>query len=64
MLPVDTFYVYALKGVGRIYQFAAININSSFGTAYLYADKTVTLVVDFMARTLSLFKVLAIGIYR
>ncbi len=63
MLSVDTFYVCTLKGVGRIYQFTAIDTNSSFGAAYLYADKTADSAVDFMARTLSLFKVLAIVIF-
>jgi transposase InsO family protein len=63
MLSVDTFYVCTLKGVGRIYQFTAIDTNSSFGAAYLYADKTADSAVDFMARTLSLFKALAIVIF-
>jgi len=60
MISVDTFYVCTLKGVGRIYQFTAIDTNSSFGAAYLYADKTADSAVDFMARTIALFKALAI----
>jgi len=62
MLSVDTFYVCTLKGVGRIYKFTAIDTNSSFGAAYLYTDKSADSAVDFMARTLSLFKALAIAI--
>ena len=62
MLSVDTFYVCTLKGVGRIYQFTAIDTNSSFGAAYLYADKSASSAVDFIARTLSIFKALAIVI--
>lgn len=63
MLSVDTVYVCTLKGGGRIYQFTAIDTNSSFGDAYLYADKTAASAVDFMAKTLSLFKALSIVIY-
>lgn len=62
MLSVDTFYVCTLKGVGRIYQFTAIDTNSSFGAAYLYADKSAASAVDFMAKTIALFKALAIVI--
>lgn len=61
-LSVDTFYVCTLKGVGRIYQFTAIDTNSSFGAAYLYADKSAASAVDFMARTIAIFKALAIVI--
>jgi len=62
MLSVDTFYVCTLKGVGRIYQFTAIDTNSSFGAAYLYADKSAASAIDFIARTLAIFKALAIAI--
>jgi len=62
MLSADTFYVCTLKGVGRIYQFTAIDTNSSFGAAYLYADKSAASAVDFIARTLAIFKALAIVI--
>ena len=62
MLSVDTFYVCTLKGVGRIYQFTAIDTNSSFGAAYLYADKSASSAVDFISRTIALFKALAIVI--
>jgi len=63
MLSVDTFYVCTLKGVGRIYQFTAIDTNSSFGVAYLYADKSAASAVDFIAKTIALFKALAIVIH-
>ena len=63
MLSVDTFYVCRLKGVRRIYQFTAIDTNSSFRAAYLYADKTVDSAVDFIKRTIALFKALSIIIY-
>jgi transposase InsO family protein len=63
MLSVDTFYVCTLKGVGRIYQFTAIDTNSSFGAAYLYTDKSAASAVDFIARTIALFKALAIVIF-
>jgi len=62
MLSVDTFYVCTLKGVGRIYQFTAIDTNSSFGAAYLYTDKSAASAVDFISRTIALFKALAIVI--
>lgn len=62
MLSVDTFYVCSLKGIGRIYQFTAIDTNSSFGTAYLYADKSAKSAVDFMKRTVCLFKALSVVI--
>ena len=62
MLSVDTFYVCTLKGVGRIYQFTAIDTNSSFGAAYLYTDKSAVSAVDFMARTIAIFKALSVMI--
>ena len=49
--------------MGRIYQFTAIDTNSSFGTAYLYADKSAASAVGFMAITITLFKALAILIF-
>ncbi len=50
MLSVDTFYVCTLKGVGRIYQFTAIDTYSSFGLAYLYTDKSAKSSVDFISK--------------
>ena len=41
--------------------FTAIDTNSSFGAAYLYADKTADSAVDFIQKTLSLFKALTTG---
>jgi transposase InsO family protein len=63
MLSADTFYVCTLKGVGRIYQFTAIDTNSSFGAAYLYADKSAASAVDFMTRAVALFRILGMAIY-
>lgn len=63
MISADTFYVCTLKGVGRVYQFAAIDTNSSFGAAYLYTDKSAASAVDFMARVIALFALLGIAIY-
>jgi len=54
MLSVDTFYVCTLKGIGRIYQFSAIDTYSSFGFAYLYTDKSVKSSVDFISKTLDM----------
>jgi transposase InsO family protein len=62
MLSADTFYVCTLKGVGRIYQFTAIDTNSSFGAAYLYSDKSAASAVDFISRTIALFRAMAIVI--
>ena len=62
MLSVDTFYVCTLKGIGCIYQFTAIDTNSSFGAAYLYTDKCAASAVDFLARIISIFKAFAIVI--
>jgi len=62
MLSVDTFYVCTLKNIGRIYQFTAIDTNSSFGAAYLYADKSASSAVDFIARTIAIFKALSVMI--
>ena len=63
MISADTFYVCTLKGVGRVYQFAAIDTNSSFGAAYLYTDKSAASAVDFMTRVCALFALLGIAIY-
>lgn len=55
LLSVDTFYVCRIKGLGRIYQFSAIDTYSSFGFAYLYTDKTSKSAVDFMSKVVSRF---------
>jgi len=64
MLSVDTFYVCTLKGIGRIYQFTAIDTYSSFGLAYLYTDKSVKSSVDFITKTIDTFKNMGITVER
>jgi transposase InsO family protein len=64
MLSVDTFYVCRLKGIGRIYQFTAIDTYSSFGFAHLYTDKTSKSAVDFLDRTIGIFKDMGITVER
>lgn len=64
MLSVDTFYVCRLKGIGRIYQFTAIDTYSSFGLAYLYSDKSAKSSVDFISRTLGILDNMGITIER
>jgi transposase InsO family protein len=64
MLSVDTFYVCTLKGIGRIYQFTAIDTYSSFGLAYLYTDKSVKSSLDFISKTVDRFKDMGITIER
>jgi len=64
MLSVDTFYVCRLKGVGRIYQFSAIDTYSSFGLAYLYTDKSAKSSVDFISRTLGILDNMGITVER
>jgi len=64
MLSIDTFYVCTLKGIGRIYQFSAIDTYSSFGFAYLYTDKSSKSSVDFISKTLSIFKDMGITVER
>ena len=48
IIGLDVFYVGTLKGVGRIYQFTAIDTYSSFAWAKLYTDKTAISACDFM----------------
>jgi len=48
IVEIDTFYVGTLKGVGRIYQFTAIDTFSSYGWAELYTDKSATSACDFL----------------
>jgi len=64
MLSVDTFYVCRLKGIGRIYQFTAIDTYSSFGFAYLYTDKSVKSSVDFISNTLGILGNMGITVER
>jgi len=62
MLSIDTFYVCTLKGIGRIYQFTAIDTYSSFGLAYLYTDKSAKSSVDFISRTLGILNNMGITV--
>jgi transposase InsO family protein len=64
LLSVDTFYVCRLKGIGRIYQFTAIDTYSSFGFAHLYTDKTSKSAVDFIKKTIGTFKDMGITVER
>jgi transposase InsO family protein len=64
LLSVDTFYVCRLKGIGRIYQFTAIDTYSSFGFAHLYTDKTSKSAVDFLKRAVGIFKDMGITVER
>ena len=48
IIGMDVFYVGALKGVGRIYQFTAIDTYSSFAWAKLYTDKSALSACDFL----------------
>jgi transposase InsO family protein len=64
MLSVDTFYVCRLKGVGRIYQFSAIDTFSSFGCAYLYTDKSAKSAIDFVDKTVEIFAQMGITVER
>jgi len=64
MLSIDTFYVCTLKGIGRIYQFTAVDTYSSFGLAYLYTDKSSRSSVDFISRTLGILDNMGITVER
>ncbi|MCP4588160.1 IS481 family transposase [Pseudoalteromonas sp.] len=48
IIGMDVFYVGTLKGVGRIYQFTAIDTYSSYAWAKLYTDKQALSACDFM----------------
>ncbi len=48
IVEMDTFYVGTLKGVGRIYQFTAIDTFSSYAWAGLYTDKSAISSCDFL----------------
>jgi transposase InsO family protein len=48
IIGIDVFYVGTLKGVGRIYQFTAIDTFSSYAWAKLYTDKSALSACDFM----------------
>ena len=44
----DTFYIGTIKGLGRIYQQAGIDVYSNFGFAKVYTDKTALSAIDFL----------------
>lgn len=48
IIGMDVFYVGTLKGVGRIYQFTAIDTYSSYAWAKLYTEKSALSACDFM----------------
>jgi transposase InsO family protein len=48
IVGMDVFYVGALKGIGRIYQFTAIDTYSSYAWAKLYMDKSALSACDFL----------------
>jgi transposase InsO family protein len=48
IIGMDVFYVGTLKGVGRIYQFTAIDTYSSYAWAKLYTDKSALSASDFL----------------
>jgi len=48
IIGMDVFYVGTLKGIGRIFQFTAIDTYSSYGWAKLYTDKSALSACDFI----------------
>jgi len=48
IVGMDVFYVGTLKGIGRIFQFNAIDTYSSYAWAKLYTDKSAVSACDFM----------------
>jgi transposase len=48
LLNVDTFYVGTIKGIGRIYQMAAIDTFSNFAWAKVYVSKCAKSTCDFL----------------
>jgi len=48
IIGMDVFYVGTLKGIGRIYQFAAIDTYSSYAWVKLYTNKSALSACDFM----------------
>lgn len=48
LVGIDLFYIGTLKGIGRIYQFTAVDCFSSFGFAGIYTAKTADNAIDFM----------------
>jgi transposase len=48
LLNIDTFYVGTIKGIGRIYQIAAIDTFSNFAWAKVYVSKCARSACDFL----------------
>lgn len=48
IIGIDVFYVGTLKGIGRIYQFTAIDTYSSYAWAKLFTDKSALSACTFM----------------
>lgn len=48
IVGMDVFYVGTLKGIGRIFQFTAIDTYASYAWAKLYSDKSALSACDFM----------------
>ena len=48
LVGIDLFYIGTLKGIGRIYQFTAVDCYSSFAFAGIYTAKTAENAVDFI----------------
>lgn len=48
ILGMDVFYVGCMKGIGRIYQYTAVDTYSSFSWAKIYSDKSALSACDFM----------------
>jgi len=48
IIGIDVFYAGTLKGIGRIFQFTAIDTYSSYAWAKLYTDKSAVSACDFM----------------
>jgi transposase InsO family protein len=48
IIGMDVFYAGTLKGIGRIYQFTAIDTYSSYAWAKLYTDKSALSACDFL----------------
>jgi len=48
LINIDTFYVGTIKGIGRIYQIAAVDTFSNFGWAKVYISKCARSACDFL----------------
>ena len=62
LVSLDTFCVYTLKGMGRIYQITAIDTYSSFGFARFYTEKSAASAVDFISKVIAKFSYMGIRV--